>query len=270
MTHHAYLMENIEEARRLEVKTDPAAVREQAAWCGVKPGQRVLDAGCGSGKVTSILWEMVQPGGSILGLDYSADRVAYAQERYGGKAGIAFGRQDFKCPVTDFGQFDVIWVRFVLEYFRAEGYAIVQNIATALKPGGILCLLDLDHNSLNHYGLSKNLENALCAIMRTLEREFNFDPYMGRKLYARLYDMGYEKIEMRLMAHHLLYGELKAADAFNWQKKAEIASEKVPALMQDYPGGRKAFLADFNAFFTDPRRFSYTPLIMCKGQKPAK
>jgi SAM-dependent methyltransferase len=50
-----YLMESEEEAVRLDLKTDPDAVRKQALWCGVKAGLRVLDAGCGPGKTTSIL-----------------------------------------------------------------------------------------------------------------------------------------------------------------------------------------------------------------------
>ena len=57
----SYLMENSEEALRLELKTDPEAVRSQANWCGVEPGMSVLDAGCGPGKVTSILYKMIQP-----------------------------------------------------------------------------------------------------------------------------------------------------------------------------------------------------------------
>ena len=40
-----YLMESPEEAVRLEMKTEPGAVRKQAQWCGVKPGLRVLDVG---------------------------------------------------------------------------------------------------------------------------------------------------------------------------------------------------------------------------------
>lgn len=41
---NSYLMENLEENIRLEVKTDPVAVRKQALWCGLKPGLRVLNA----------------------------------------------------------------------------------------------------------------------------------------------------------------------------------------------------------------------------------
>ena len=62
----SYLMENSEEALRLELKTDPEAVHIQANWCGVQPGMHVLDAGCGPGKVTSILYEFTRPRGKEL------------------------------------------------------------------------------------------------------------------------------------------------------------------------------------------------------------
>ena len=84
----AYFMENESESLRLEVKTRPEAVRKQALWCGVKSGLRVLDAGCGPGKVTSILHEMIQPGGTILGVDYSEKRICHAKKHYGKKSGI--------------------------------------------------------------------------------------------------------------------------------------------------------------------------------------
>ena len=40
-----YLMENPEEAVRLDVKTDLEEVRKQAMLCGIRRGARVLDAG---------------------------------------------------------------------------------------------------------------------------------------------------------------------------------------------------------------------------------
>ena len=77
-----YFMENEAESIRLEVKTRPEAVRKQALWSGLKPGLRVLDAGCGPGKVTSILHRIIQSGGCVLGVDYSEERVCHANERY--------------------------------------------------------------------------------------------------------------------------------------------------------------------------------------------
>ncbi len=265
---HPYLMENLEETIRLEIKTDPEAVRKQAQWCGLEPGLRVLDAACGSGKVTSILHEMIQPGGEILGLDFSEERVQYAKQHYGHVSDIDFQVHDLRDPLDGFGMFDLIWVRFVLEYYRVESLDIVRNLTACLKPGGSLCLLDLDHNCLNHYDLPARIENMLIELAAVVEEKYNFDPYAGRKLYAYLYDMDYEHIQVDLMPHHLIYGKVSDVDAYNWIKKAEIASVKAKEILEKYPGGGAGFFSDFIQFFNDPRRFTYTPLILCKGKKP--
>jgi len=261
-------MENLEEAIRLEIKTDPESVRKQALWCGLRPGLRVLDAGCGPGKITAILHEMIRPGGEILGIDLSEERINYAKQHYGQKSGIEFQVHDLRDPLESVGLFDLIWVRFFLEYFRRESPDIVRKLTACLKPGGYLCLLDLDHNCLNHYELPASMGQTLSEVMSILEEKYNFDPYAGRKLYAYLYDLGYEDIQMDLVAHHLIYGKVKDADAYNWIKKAEVASTKVPEILEKYLGGREEFFSDFVRFFNDSRRFTYTPLILCKGMKP--
>jgi 2-polyprenyl-3-methyl-5-hydroxy-6-metoxy-1,4-benzoquinol methylase len=261
-------MEDPEETNRLEIKTHPEVIREQAQWCGVKSGLRVLDAGCGPGKTTSILHQMLQPAGSMLGMDYSEERIHYAIEHYGQESGIDFHIHDLRDPIEGVGLFDIVWVRFVLEHNLAETPTIVRNLTNCLNPGGILCLIDLDHNCLNHYGLPPNMEQILFRLMAILEERHNFDPYAGRKLYANLYDLGYEDIEMDLIAHHLFYGKIRDEDIFNWIRKTETASLKMKELFEDYPGGYDDFFADFKKFFLDPRRFTYTPLILCKGRKP--
>ena len=85
-----YLMESEEETIRLEIKTDPEALRKQALWCGIKPGMRVLDVGCGTGKTTSILHEMIQPDGCVVGIDFSETRIFFAKENYGKKKALNF------------------------------------------------------------------------------------------------------------------------------------------------------------------------------------
>lgn len=264
----AYFMENEDESIRLEVKTRPEAVRQQALWCGIRPGLRVLDAGCGPGKVTSILHEMIQPGGTILGVDYSEDRIRYAKKHHNDKTGMEFQVHDLREPFERLGQFDLIWVRFVLEYNLLESPEIVRNLTACLKPKGCLCLLDLDHNCLSNYQLPIDMEKTLFKLMHKLQQEYNFDPYSGRKLYSYMYDLGYQNIQLELTSHNLIYGKIGKRDLFNWKKKVEIALLRTKELFDDYPGGREGFFADFIKFFDDSRRFTYTPLILCKGRKP--
>jgi len=262
-----YLMENEEEAKRLEVKTDPESVRKQALWCGIKPGLRVLDLGCGPGKTTAILHDLVEPGGSVVGVDYSAERIAHARTNHGGP-GIEFVEHDLTKPLEGLGLFDIIWVRFVLEYFRKESPEIVRHLRELLKPGGYLCLIDLDYNCLSHYELPDRIALILPKLMAHLDDQYNFNTYAGRKLYSYLYDQQYQNIQVELMAHHLIYGEARPADIFNWLKKIKVGADKVEMLFSGYPGGAGSFMSDFRRFFLDPRRFTYTPLILCKGMRP--
>ena len=264
-----YLMEHPDEALRLDIKTDPEAVKKQAYWCGLKPGMRVLDAGCGSGKVTYILYKIIQPGGEIVGVDYSEERINYAKKYYSNEVGINYRVRDLRSDLKDLGQFDLVWARFVLEY-NLEGYTkIVKRLSDCLKPGGHLCLIDLDYNCLTHYNLPDKMENILFKIMKKLEVEHNFDPYAGRKLYSHLYDLDYKDIRLDLSAHHLLYGYINDRDMFTWLKKMEVVSLKAGELFENYPGGKDSFFNDFKNFLLNPRRFTYTPLIICVGTKPS-
>ena len=96
---------------------------------------------------------------------------------------------------------------------------IVRNIADSLNPGGFLYLLDLDYNCLSHYELPAPMAKIVPEISRRLEDIYNFDAYAGRKLYAHLFDLGFENIEISVTAHHVIYGEIRDVDSYNWTKK---------------------------------------------------
>jgi hypothetical protein len=112
------------------------------------------------------------------------------------------------------------------------------------------------------------LEKAMHGVMKTLEKKADFDPYIGRKLYSFLYDLQCQNIDIHLDAHHLIFGELKETDAFNWMKKVEIAGKNSGYQFEDYEGGYPEFFEEFKNFFSDPGRFTYTPVICCRGSKP--
>lgn len=267
MPENKYLMENEEEAYRLDIKIDEERIRQQAAWAGIRPGMRVADLGCGPGTITAILHDMVKPGGSVVGVDGSTERLDYARRKYGAE-GIEYRAANLSQSLDELGEFDFIWVRFVLEYSLTGSFAMVRNFARALKPGGILCLIDLDHNPLNYYGTSDRLDRTFKKIMRELEEKFNFDPYVGRKLYSFLYDLGFGDIDVRVENHRVTFGQIQEIEVFNMMKKIEVVPKKMNFVFEEYPGGHDEFYRDAAAFFSDPRRFAYTPLILCRGVKP--
>ena len=262
-----YIMESSEETRRLDLKTDRDVVVRQARWAGIKAGMRVADLGFGSGKTTHTLSRLVYPEGSVVGVDIAPDRIEFARTHYHGPT-INYACRDIRDPLDDLGRFDFIWVRFVLEYHSSKSFEIVRNISRNLNPGGILCLIDLDHNCLNHFGLPQRLENALFAMMKIMETDFDFDPYVGRKLYSFLYDLKFADISLDLAPHHLFYGRINETDIFNWTQKVKVAGRRSGFHFEDYPGGYEEFFAEFKRFFEDPRRFTYTPVICCRGTRP--
>lgn len=262
-----YFMESEEEARRLDLKTDPEVVDRHARWAGLQPGMRVADLGCGSGKTTFCLSKIAGSKGQIVGVDNASQRIEFAKKHYSADK-IDYVLEDIRSDLSHLGTFDFMWVRFVMEYYRSTAYEILQNISKILNPGGILCLIDLDYNCLTHYGLPTRLESAIQGIRRTLEEKADFDPYAGRKLYSYLYDMEYENIDIKIEAHHLIFGELNEVDAFNWTKKVEVGGKLSGYPFDDYEGGYEEFFEEFKIIFSHPRRFTYTPIILCKGIKP--
>ena len=242
MPDNKYLMESDEEAFRLDMKTVTMDVEHQALWAGIKPGMRVADISCGAGKTTSILHRLVQPGGTAVGIDLSEKRLAYAQSHYG-NIGIDFLSRDIRASLEDLGTFDFVWVRFFLEYYRSTSFEIVQNISKIVKPGGTLCLIDLDHNGLNHYGLSERLEDGLSIpSLKFRKNSLTLIPMPGENCLSHLYRLGFTDISVDVTAHHVIYGPLNERDAFNWFKKVEIAAEKLGGSFEGYENGATEFL----------------------------
>ena len=268
MGHPKYLMENEDEALRLDVKIDERKITDQALWAGVKPGMRIADIGSGSGKITGLLKDLTGPSGTVVGIDGSKERIGYAEKHYGAP-GIEFRCQDILASLEHLGEFDFVWVRFVLQYYRSNSFDIVRNISSILKPGGIMCLIDQDCNCLCHYGFPERLGRTIQTLMEVISSRFNFDPFVGRKLYAHLFDLEFRDIDVTLAPHNFIFGRLSNVDSFNWMKKLEIVGKNIAFDFGEYPNGYAEFRDEFKASFADPRRFFYTPLISCRGIKPA-
>ena len=104
--------------------------------------------------------------------------------------------------------------------------------------------------------------------MGLLEERGNFDPYVGRKFYSFLYDLGYTDIDVNITTHHLIFGVLSEAIERNWMFKVEVAAKNSGYSFKEFSGGFEEFKKDFLMFFRNPRRFTYTPIILARGCKP--
>jgi SAM-dependent methyltransferase len=104
-----------------------------------RPGERVLDIGCGCGDSSLVLAARVAPGGSVLGVDLSEPMLARARERAAEAklANVSFRAADAQTATFEPGAFDAAFSRFGVMFF-ADPAAAFANVRSALRPGGRL------------------------------------------------------------------------------------------------------------------------------------
>ncbi len=104
-----------------------------------RPGDRVVDLGCGFGDTTQRLAGLVGEDGEALGVDVSEPFIEMAREEAGqaGVANVRFAVGDVQA--TEFGEsFDYAFSRMGIMFF-ANPVQALRNVCRALAPGGQLC-----------------------------------------------------------------------------------------------------------------------------------
>ena len=110
------------------------------AKANFRPGENVVDIGCGCGATSLAIAEKIRPGGRVLGIDISAPMLERAQARAASIDNAMFALADASVHKFAPSSADVIFSRFGVMFF-ADPTAAFANIRTALKPGGRACLV---------------------------------------------------------------------------------------------------------------------------------
>uniref|UniRef100_UPI00057805AC class I SAM-dependent methyltransferase n=1 Tax=Bradyrhizobium japonicum TaxID=375 RepID=UPI00057805AC len=102
-----------------------------------KPGERVLDVGCGSGATTFAFAKAVAPDGFALGLDVSDPMLSQARAFAPKGLPLDFVLADATVHPFEPVSFDLLASRFGVMFF-ADPVASFTNLRRALKPSGRL------------------------------------------------------------------------------------------------------------------------------------
>lgn len=95
-----------------------------------QPGERILDVGCGTGRLTA---EIASAGADVVGIDYSPTMISQARGNY---PILVFETQD-ACQMPYCGEFDAVFSNAALHWIQPAQEAAAA-MARALKPGGRL------------------------------------------------------------------------------------------------------------------------------------
>jgi trans-aconitate methyltransferase len=97
-----------------------------------KPGERILDVGCGTGQLTH---EIAERGADVLGVDASPEMIGQARQNY---PRLRFSLQD-AVSMTFNGEFDAVFSNAALHWILDSAGA-ADSMARALRIGGRLVL----------------------------------------------------------------------------------------------------------------------------------
>ena len=113
--------------------------RELIAKLNLRGDEKVLDVGCGEGKVTAEIAALL-PHGSVLGVDKSEGMITLASQRYPADAhpNLHFQVADAsRLPFEE--QFSLVFSNAALHWVR-DHRPVLQGIAGSLQPGGRILL----------------------------------------------------------------------------------------------------------------------------------
>lgn len=110
----------------------PRALAEHLSDCA-----RILDAGCGNGRVTALLVSAVPPTTEIVGIDLTSWDVA--AENLADVPNAEFHEADLLGDLSALGDFDFIYCQEVLHH-TGDPAAAFSNVARRLAPGGELAI----------------------------------------------------------------------------------------------------------------------------------
>jgi SAM-dependent methyltransferase len=147
---------------------------------GIAAGMKVLDLGSGEGDVAMLVGRLVNPGGSILGVEHSIESVTLASQR------VAANHLAVRFEVGDLNSYepkdtyDAVVGRFVLPYLD-DPVATLRRVAAHVRPGGVIAMLEFDVRQIGGSPETPLLRTVAEWIVEANEKS-GIDPGLGSSL----------------------------------------------------------------------------------------
>lgn len=106
--------------------------------------RRVLDLGCGDGRLAALVMDARPSVDAVVAIDSSPPMLDLARERFTGDPRVDVGVGDLRDPITDLGEFDVVVSGFAIHHLEDDRKrSLYGEIAAQLRPGGTFANLEV-------------------------------------------------------------------------------------------------------------------------------
>ncbi|NOX99693.1 MAG: methyltransferase domain-containing protein [Verrucomicrobia bacterium] len=166
---------------------------------GLREGMSAIDVGCGPGLVSLTMAKVVGPKGKVIGIDTSQDllKAAEKSQESAGLENVSFHEADAYDIDLPEETFDFAYSRLVFQHL-AEPQVALDQILNVLKPGGLMCLVDIDDQWLSVEPEPEAFRKMVDRSVQ-IQAEQGGDRYIGHKLGAFLERAGFDAVDMRIL-----------------------------------------------------------------------
>jgi 2-polyprenyl-3-methyl-5-hydroxy-6-metoxy-1,4-benzoquinol methylase len=224
---------------------------------GIAPGMRCLDVGCGGGDISVELARLVAPSGRVVAIDLDEVKIDIARGEAAAQQVSGLDYRVANLEDCDFGEeFDVAHARLVLSHLRKPGETLTK-IRSALKPGGIVIVVDTNFHGLFSHPDSAAVRSHVKLYAETLKRR-NGDADIGLRLPELLSQAGFEDIHLSVVQHAGMSGDIKLIAPMTLENIADAVIAEGVASRADV----EKILADLYDFARDPNTVLSGPRII--------
>jgi SAM-dependent methyltransferase len=185
------------EVARYRTMARSALAHEADDWraAGICPGARVADVGCGPGVILVELARLVGPHGVAIGVERDAEARAVAMRVLAaeGLRQAAVVEGEAGATGLEAASFDTVMVRQVLMHNGGREAAIVVHLASLLRPGGHLYLIEADPAAFRFDPDDPDLADLWARWLALMCRRGN-DPSVGIRLASLLRAAGLDVV----------------------------------------------------------------------------